>query len=308
MGVAFERIVIVMLENSTRANVLANPYMNRLRQKGVFLSNSRGVTHSSQPNYIVSIGGDSFGLFDDSPGYAQWIYGRGTHPITTIVDLLEAKQLTWRSYAESMPPNYVADAVSHFPDPFPPKPNMNVYPNGTFPGEGDVFARKHVPFLSFPSIVNNPKHPERAANIVDGSQFETDLAAGNLPNYSWFTPNLINDGHNLTAEQQQTDPGDSDRHPNIENIASFLEVFLSDDPLSKFPAETLIVITFDEAYPYHDPYGVYTLLIGDMLEAGTTVTTPCNHYTLLRSVEVNFGLGDLGRNDAVAAPYWFLQD
>lgn len=293
MGIAFERIVIVMLENSTRSNVLANSYMNGLRQKGVFLSNSRGVTHSSQPNYIVSVAGDSFGLFDDTPGYAQWIYGRGTYPVTTIVDLLEAKGLTWRNYAEELPPTYTQAAASGYPNTIPPDVNN--------------FARKHVPFLSFPSIVSNPNFPDRLANIVDGSQFETDLAAGNLPNYSWYTPNLINDGHNITPEQQQTDVNDVNRHVNIENIAAFLQNFLSDDPISKFPPETLIVITFDEAYPYHDPYGVYTLLIGDMLQAGTTNTTPCNHYTMLRSVEVNFGLGDLGRNDAVALPYWFLQ-
>lgn len=289
MGIAFERIVIVMLENSTRANVLANSYMNGLRRQGVFLSNSRGVTHSSQPNYIVSVAGDSFGLFDDTPGYAQWIYGRGTHPVTTIADLLEAKHLTWRNYAEDLPADYTQQAAHDYP---------------LIPPDTTTFARKHVPFLSFPNIVQNPA---RVGNIVHGSQFATDLAAGNLPNYSWYTPNLINDGHNLTPEQQQTDLNDVDRHVNIENIAAFLQNFLGDDPISRFPPETLIVLTFDEAYPYHDPYGVYTLLMGDMLEAGTTNTTPCNHYTLLRSVEVNFGVGNLGRNDAVAAPYWFLQ-
>jgi hypothetical protein len=50
------------------------------------------------------------------------------------------------------------------------------------------------------------------------------------------------------------------------------------------------------------------LLIGDMLQAGTTRHEPYNHFSLLRSVEVNFGLGTLGRNDAAASPYWFLRD
>jgi hypothetical protein len=298
MGMAFERIVIVMLENSTRSNVLANPYMNALRSQGVFLSNSRGVTHSSQPNYIVSVGGDSFGLYDDTPGYARWIYEKGSHPITTIADLLEEKRLTWRNYAEDLPPDYKKQAVKGLhanPITIPPDQTTQD-PN---------FARKHVPFLSFPSIVSQP---HRLANIVDGHEFEVDLEAGNLPNYSWYTPNLINDGHNLTTKESETDPGDTDLHVNIKNIAKFLKGFLGEDPLSKFPPETLIVITFDEAYPYHDPYGVYTLLIGDMLQAGTTVTIPYNHYSLLRSVEVNFGLGSLGRNDDVAAPYWFLQE
>ena len=291
MGLAFERIVIVMLENSIRSNVLANPYMDALRQKGVFLSNSYGVTHSSQPNYIVSIGGDNLGFTNDDPGYVQWIYTTDGPPVTSIVDLLEAQGLTWRSYAEDLPPNYKKDINPN--PPYTPIP----------PNEG-YFARKHVPFLSFPNIISCP---DRLANIVDGTQFEIDLANGNLPHYSWYTPNLINDGHSLMPDQKTNDPNDNDRHTNIKNIESFLKGFLSDDPIAKFPPETLIVITFDEAYPYYDPYEIYTLLIGDMIPAGTTRTEPYNHYSLLRSVEENFGLGTLKRNDAAAMPYWFLR-
>ena len=91
-------------------------------------------------------------------------------------------------------------------------------------------------------------------------------------------------------------------------MANFLQSFLSDDPVSKFPPETLIVITFDEAYPYPFDYGIYTLLIGDFLEAGTINSDPVNHYSLLRSIEDNFGLGSLKRHDAMARPYWFLRD
>lgn len=70
---------------------------------------------------------------------------------------------------------------------------------------------------------------------------------------------------------------------------------------------TLIYITFDEAYPYSDPYAIYSLLIGDMLPAGTQRFEPYNHYSQLASVEINFGLGSLRRNDAAARPWWFLK-
>ena len=141
----------------------------------------------------------------------------------------------------------------------------------------------------------------RIANIVPGARFESDLQAGNLPSFSWYTPNLVNDGHSLPTGER-----DTDRERNIDNIELFLTRFLGDDPVARFPPETLIVITFDEAYPYCDPYEIYTLLIGDMLEAGTSRTEACNHCSLLRSVETNFGLGSLKRNDAAAAPFWFL--
>lgn len=292
MGRAFERIVIVMFENSTRQNVLANPYMSSLRSRGVFLSASHGVTHSSQPNYIAAIGGDTFGICDDTPGWAHWIYEPEGPPVTTVVDLLEAQGLTWRAYAEDIQPS---DVVTTNPKPpFPKNP-----PEGEFP-----FARRHVPFLSFPSIMSVPS---RVACIVDAEQFEKDLESGQLPAYSWYTPNLVNDGHSLTTGEKYKDPGDTDRHVNIDNVAHFLKRFLGPDPIARFPPETLIVLTFDEAYPYSDPYGIYTLLIGDMLGAGTVSTGPCNHYSVLRTVEVNFGLGSLRRNDAVASPYWFLR-
>jgi hypothetical protein len=210
--------------------------------------------------------------------------------VSTIVDLLEPQGFTWKNYAQSLPPDYVAQAAAG-------------YAKGVIPPDVYPFARKHVPFLSFGSIMTNPA---RYANIVDLSQFETDLALGQLPDYSWVTPDLLNDGHDLKPDQKVGNPGDVDRHPNIVNIAEFLETFLGPDPVSKFPAGTLIVVTFDEAYPYWDPYEIYTLLIGDMLPCGTTRTEPYNHYSMMRSIEVNFEIGSLRRNDAAATPYWFL--
>jgi hypothetical protein len=285
MARAFERIVIVMLENATRDAVLANPYMNRLRKQGVFLKNSYGLTHSSQPNYIAMIGGDTFGFCNDCHGWVQWIYDSNGPPITSIVDLIESHKpsITWKAYAEDLLPT---DVVAHNP----------------IPDDHGYFARKHVPFLSYPAIVTDPT---RAAKIVNAQDnFEKDLANNALPNFSFYTPNLINDGHSLPSDASVRLAPDDGR--NIENIALFLEKFLSLDPLLKFPPETLIVLTFDEAYPYYLDYNIYTLLIGDMLQAGTTRMEPYTHYSLLRSIEMNFHLGSLGRNDASATPYWFL--
>lgn len=294
MGIAFDRIVIVMLENSTRENVLANPYMRNLREKGVFLANSLGVTHSSQPNYILSIGGDTLGIVNDTPGYVHWMYSDlpTAPPVMSIVDLLEAQGLTWKAYAENISPGDLISTPPYVP-PGAPQP-----PGGTFP-----FARRHVPFLSYPSITSKP---ERMARIVDGSELDKDLANGTLPIYSWYTPNLVNDGHSLAETEERYDPHDQNRHVNIDNIAHFLRRFLSDDPIAKFPVGTLIYITFDEAYPYSDSYAIYSLLIGDMLPAGTQRFEPYNHYSQLASVELNFGLGSLQRNDAAARPWWFL--
>ncbi len=325
MGKAFERVVTVFLENTMRSSALANPYLNELRKKGVFMTNAQGVTHPSQPNYIATIAGDTMGIADDDAHYVDWYWvipdseqGRATgsyryheegYSPVTIVDLLEANNLSWKCYAEDLPPDAeYKDKLQYDLSKSPAENLVNVPPDkGLFP-----YARKHVPFLSFPSIVSSPK---RLARIVNANEFEADLICETvpcqLPHFSFYVPNLLNDGHNVTEAIYRPAANNIDLGPdtaNLDNMENFLKSFLGDDPVAKFPPETLIVISFDEAYPYPFDYGIYTLLIGDFLEPGTINTDPVNHYSLLRSIEDNFGLGSLKRHDAMARPYWFLRD
>lgn len=80
--------------------MLQNPYMANLAEQGIELTNSFGVMHPSQTNYITSIAGELCGVSDDdapSPLLKQ----------QTIVDLIEASpgQLKWKAYMDS----YIAD-------------------------------------------------------------------------------------------------------------------------------------------------------------------------------------------------------
>ena len=325
MGKVFERVVVVFLENTMRSSALANPYLNGLRKKGVFMTNAQGVTHPSQPNYIATIAGDTMGIADDGAHYMEWYWvtpdseqGRATgsyryheegYSPVTIVDLLEASNLSWKCYVEDLPPDAdYKDKLQYDLSKSPAENLANVPPDsGLFP-----YARKHVPFLSFPSIVSDSR---RLARIVNANEFEVDLASlavpHELPHFSFYVPNLLNDGHNVTEEIFRPAANNIDLGPdtaNLDNMEKFLRSFLGDDPVRKFPPETLIVITFDEAYPYPFDYGIYTLLIGDFLQPGTVNTDPVNHYSLLRSIEDNFDLGSLKRHDAMARPYWFLRD
>lgn len=313
MPKAFERIVIVMLENTMRASALANPYLNSLRKKGVYLANSQGVTHPSQPNYLCMVAGDTMRIVDDENHYVLGFYGFPTKPgysLPNVTDLLEAHHLSWKCYAENLTEAYKAQLPANLEkymayvkdQPYNSDLGFDDWPEETFP-----FTRRHIPFLSFPSIVANP---ERLARVVNADEFEKDVRSGDLPHYSFYVPNLVNDGHTqadgtFVDRRFYQDLGED--NPQIENIATFLKGWLGDDPVSKFPPETLIVLTFDEAYPYQYDYGVYTLLIADFLEAGTTHTEPVNHFNLLATIEENFGIGNLKRNDAIAKPYWFLR-
>ena len=317
----FSSIVIVMLENALRSKVLENQYMSDLRKKGVFLANSYGVTHSSQPNYIASVGGDTLTLWRDEPGYARWVYEPIDIMATSIVDLLEAEGKTWKSYAEDLPEGYHAENLKcweanrklYYANAVGPAAAPEVdLPQWSFPADTDTFSRKHVPFLSFPNIITNPERTQNIVSVPANSTdnlFTQDVANNTLPNYAFYTPNMVNDGHNSTDGVRINALGDHAH--NIDNIEKFLRGFLTDDPVGYFPSGTLVAVTFDEGYPYHKRNEIYTLLISDIFtddEVGTERAEPCNHYNLLKSVEVNFGLDDLGRGDSAAEPLWFLRE
>jgi hypothetical protein len=68
---------------------------------------------------------------------------------------------------------------------------------------------------------------------------------------------------------------------------------------------TLVVVNFDESLPHADNH-VYAALLGDMVKPGTVEPDRYDHYSLLRTIEENFELGTLRRNDLTANWFRFL--
>ncbi|KAG0214797.1 hypothetical protein BGX28_001432 [Mortierella sp. GBA30] len=253
-GKAFDHIFIVFLENTNYALAASDPILQSFAPQGIVLENYHGVTHPSEPNYIASIGGDYWGLNDDDFHAIPSNY-------TTIVDLLEKKNITWKAYQEDAPtPCFTG-----------------------FQNQG-LYFRKHNPFIIYDSIATNPA---RCNNVVPATQLQKDVDAGALPSYSFYTPNMINDGHNTTV-------ADASKWLN-----SFLPPLLAN---INFINNTLVVVTFDETEDYKIPNRVWSLLLGDVVAnlKNTTDSTYYTHYSLMSTVESNWDLGNLGRQDANA--------
>ncbi|MEM7156332.1 MAG: alkaline phosphatase family protein [Myxococcota bacterium] len=287
---AFDRILVIMFENQYREYVMANPYMRGLARQGIDMANFHGVMHPSQTNYIASVSGELCNVTDDdSPGLL---------PQRTIVDLIEEApgDLQWKAYMDGYRPAKT---------PWTPE----LVPQDDFP-----YVIKHNPFSSYGNIVRNELRWKR---IVDQTQFFRDVLNGELPHYAWFTPDMWNDGHYTDGTQSEP----AERAPAlVDQLARWLEEFFGaldfPGPDSRLPKGTLVVVTFDESdflkkfdagkkYTYDGPNQVYTVLLGDMIEPGVQ-DGAYNHYNLLRTIELNFGLGDLGKNDAGATPLRFL--
>ncbi|KAG0043207.1 hypothetical protein BGZ83_011714 [Gryganskiella cystojenkinii] len=266
-GAAFDYVFTIFLENANYSKAFCDAKFQALLPKSVLLNNYHGLTHPSQPNYLAAIAGDYFGVSDDSR-----VQYDTSHK--TVVDLIENKELTWKAYQENMPSACYKGSSS----------------------EDYYYYRKHNPFVSFDLISENSTRC--TSRVVPATQLQTDLDNDVLPNYSFYTPNIKNDGHDTTVAHASN------------WLTGFLTPLLSNPNFTK---NTLVVVTFDEAEDRSDETNhILTLLLGDAVSElkGTTDNTYYTHYSLISTVTNNWGLGNLGRNDVgqLANVFSFVAD
>ena len=70
--------------------------LQKFQKQGITMTNYFAVTHPSEPNYIAAVGGDYFGMDND----AFWQVPAN---VSTLVDLLEDKGISWAEYQEDLP-------------------------------------------------------------------------------------------------------------------------------------------------------------------------------------------------------------
>jgi hypothetical protein len=163
----FDRVVVIVLENKERSQVLGNPAapaFNAFARRGAALYGYRGVTHPSLPNYLALVSGSTHGIRSDCTSC--------TVPGRSLADTLEAKGLSWKTYAEGLP-----------------------RPGWTGPYRGR-YSKKHVPFLYFRNVLASNA---RLRRVVPLAQLDRDRAAGTLPTFSLVVPDLCHDMHDCSV-------------------------------------------------------------------------------------------------------------
>lgn len=148
------------------------------------------------------------------------------------------------------------------------------------------YVRKHNPLIIFDSVASIPS---RASRIRNFNGFAADVNASAIPQWAFITPNLVDDAHDT----------------NIDYGAQWIQFWLL--PLLNNTAfndnRTVIMLTFDENETDTVNNQVFTLLLGNGIPEklrGTTDSTYYTHYSILSTVQSNWGLGSLGRGDTNA--------
>ena len=249
-GPRFERVVHIIFENADLDDAISQPAFATLARSGAWLQDFRGVTHPSQPNYIAMIAGSTMGVKLDGNVDLD-----GKH----LGDLLREKGMTWKAYAQG-------------------------YPGNCFLGKRlGNYVRKHVPFLSFKSVQNDPVE---CARVVPSERFFEDVKRKELPEYSMFIPDLVDDGH------------DTDAAHAARWFGATFGAILNDVELVR---KTLFIVTYDESESYIGPNRIFTVLYGANVIPGSRMTSRADHYSILRLIQEGFGLGSLGKEDVRAS-------
>jgi phosphatidylinositol-3-phosphatase len=155
-------------------------------------------------------------------------------------------------------------------------------PSPCFVGSSGRYAQKHDPFIYFNDIRNDPN---RCGRIVPYTQMVGDFNGGSAPNFAFITPDLCNDTHDCALSV-----GDgwlSREVPKIMSSSAFSG------------SRSLLVITFDEGENGSEL--VMTVFAGSGVKAGYRSSAGYDHYSLLRTIEDNWGLAPLAGGDGGAS-------
>ena len=300
---------IIGSENATRLNKLAKDYG--------LATNFYGEVHPSEGNYIAMLGGDTFGINDDDAWSCEPLKVSAACPFSaypnyvshsisarSLMDQLADAKLTWKGYFEDLPaPGSLALFNSSEENPDPNRP-------------GNLYASKHNGFINFARVRQDP---DLAGKMVPLDQLRSDLAKGALPNYAHIILNQCNDMHGL-SRARPAPPADcliEGRDPEMgaalirrgdKAIGDIVDEIMS-APVWAGRGNVAIVITWDEdSYRSDGQQGccgsergstanfggghVATIVATNHGPRHVEDPTPYNHYSLLRTTEDAFGIGE----------------
>jgi phospholipase C len=162
------RVVVVVMENKSYDQVRFQPYTASLIAAGGTLTQSYGLTHPSQPNYIALWAGNLLGVTNDNcpaPG--------SPFSAENLGHACEAAGKTWRAYSENLP-SAGATGCSY---------------DGTV--SSGLYTRKHDPWTYFTNVTHTNERPY--------SDLAADIAGNALPNLVFIIPNNCHNTHNSST-------------------------------------------------------------------------------------------------------------
>ena len=236
---------MVVEENHSYSEVIGNsamPYLNSLASQYGLATQYFANTHPSIGNYFMLTTGQ---LVTNDDGFT------GTVDVDNIVRNLISAGKTWKSYAESIPST------------------------GYIGGDSYPYTKRHNPFAYLTDVANSTT---QVNNLVSLSQFSSDLANDQLPNFSYLVPNLLDDAHDGSLQL-----ADAWLQQNITPLISS----------PTFQKDGLLIIVFDESETIDSAHGgghIADFIISPKAKQGHQSTALYQHQSTLRLILHGLGI------------------
>jgi hypothetical protein len=268
-GIPHYKHVIVVIEENHDYNALIgsanSPYISHLAENGALFTDSHGVTHPSEPNYLALFSGSTHDVTDDKCLTAETPY---TTP--NLGAALIAKGLTFKGFAQTMPsPGYLPC----------------YYKVSTVTGL-NLYARKHAPWVNWQGDKANDIPASVSRPMTD---FPVDY--NKLPTVAFVIPDMDHDMHNIgtPGDAAAIQRGDKWLKQNLDRYVKWAKLHNS-----------LLIITFDEDDSRTTVNQIPTIFYGAHINAGK-YNEHITHYNVLHTLEAMYGLpaGDDETADAI---------
>lgn len=263
-------IVIAVEENHGYGQIVGSanaPYINQLIKTGALFTNSHGVGHPSQPNYLALFSGDIQGVKND-----KCLEGRMPFTTANLGSSVLQNGFTFKGYAETTPSVGYMDCQSKI----------------SAPTKSYLYARKHAPWVNWLGVGKN-NFPDSLS--LPMSQFPTDY--NQLPSLSFVIPDMDNDMHNS---------GQPGAAASIKRGDDWLKEKLGNYINWAQQHNSLFILTFDED-DFTKQSHILTLFNGPIIKPGE-YPEKINHYNLYHTIEVIYGVSDSSNSAMVIRDVW----
>jgi len=257
-------VFLILMENHDWAEIYGNrkdaPFINGLRAdpEVAWGSDYVGVTHPSEPNYLVLEAGDTFGVRNDRDPEDN---SQTTHDhLAWLLDHARPPR-AWRSYQEHIELH--------------PCPVSN----------HGLYAVRHNPVMYFTDVTHDRKYC--ADHVKPLAQMVEDLKSEkSSPAYAFITPDLYHDMHNQRAV------GPWKWKSQIREGDDWLKETLPVIRRSEAYRSGVVMITWDESEGRGEK-AIGMVMISPLAAHGE-VRKRYDHYDLFRTIEAIFGVGPVG--------------
>ncbi|MEO6837476.1 MAG: alkaline phosphatase family protein [Ginsengibacter sp.] len=259
-----DHIIIVIEENHGFDQIIGSDsavYINKLAREGALFTNSHGITHPSQPNYLGLFSGTTQDVAGD-----QCLEDSTSFTTPNLAAALIKKGYTFKGFAQTIP------SVGF----------LKCYYKLSKLTDQMLYGRKHCPWVNWQGTKEN-----QIPNSLSQPMTEFPKDFNKLPSLSFVIPDMDHDMHNIGG------PGDS---AAIVRGDKWLKKNLGAYIRWAKTHNSLLILTYDEDQ-LTAQNRITTIFFGANIKRGK-YDEKITHYSILKTLEAMYGLDFTHNNDA----------